>query len=76
MFDKSGFPSDDIEQLLVNKLKSISVDQLQQTIAKAVSELVGTDYYCEIISLEYGSQSKGKGAEIRLKIREKEKELF
>jgi hypothetical protein len=74
--ENSGFPGDDIEQLLVNKLKSVSTDQLQHKIAKAVSELTGTEYYCEIITIEYGSQSKGKGAEIRLKIREREKEIF
>ena len=38
---------------LINKLKSISVEELENTIAKAVSELIGEEYYCVISNISY-----------------------
>jgi hypothetical protein len=36
-----------------SKLKSVSVEKLQSTIATAVSELVGEPYDCAIDAIEY-----------------------
>jgi len=36
-----------------NKLKSISIEELENTIGKAVSELIGEEYYCVISKLSY-----------------------
>jgi hypothetical protein len=36
-----------------NKLKSISIHQLETAIAKAINELIGEDYECSISNLSF-----------------------
>jgi hypothetical protein len=55
----------DINKILHNKLKSISIDSLESGISKVVSELVGEDYKCSINNIKYTLFS---GADINLKI--------
>lgn len=55
----------DINKILHNKLKSISIDSLETGISKAISELVGEDYKCSIGNIKYTLFS---GAEINLKV--------
>lgn len=55
----------DVEKLLKNKLKSVSVGSLENAIAKVVSELVGEDYKCTIGEVKYTLFS---GADFHVKI--------
>jgi len=55
----------DVEKLLQNKLKSLSVADLEIGISKTVSELVGEDYKCTIGDVKYSMFS---GADFRVKI--------
>ena len=55
----------DVEKLLKNKLKSVSVGSLESAIAKVVSELVGEDYKCTIGEVKYTLFS---GADFHVKI--------
>jgi hypothetical protein len=55
----------DIEKLLKNKLKQQPIEKIEDAIAKAVSDLIGEDYNCDISSIKYTLFS---GAEITLKI--------
>ncbi|MFA3782241.1 hypothetical protein ABRY23_04170 [Melioribacteraceae bacterium 4301-Me] len=55
----------DVEKLLQNKLKSISISTLENSIAKVVSELVGEDYKCSISEVKYTLFS---GADFHVKI--------
>ncbi len=55
----------DMEKLLKNKLKSISVGELEDKIAEAISELVGEDYNCTISDVKYSLFS---GAEFKIKV--------
>ena len=55
----------DVEKLLKNKLKSVSVGSLESSIAKVVSELVGEDYKCTIGEVKYTLFS---GADFHVKI--------
>jgi hypothetical protein len=55
----------DINKILHNKLKSVSIDSLESGISKVVSDLVGEDYRCSIGNIKYTLFS---GAEINLKI--------
>ena len=55
----------DINKILHNKLKSVSIDSLEMGISKVVSDLVGEDYRCSIGNIKYTLFS---GAEINLKI--------
>jgi hypothetical protein len=55
----------DINKILHNKLKSVSIDSLESGISKVVSELVGEDYRCSIGNIKYTLFS---GADINLKI--------
>jgi|GEM_PF-577926 len=55
----------DINKILHNKLKSISIDSLETGISKAITDLVGEDYKCSIGNIKYTLFS---GAEINLKI--------
>ncbi|MAT56716.1 MAG: hypothetical protein K8F60_11695 [Melioribacteraceae bacterium] len=55
----------DVEKLLKNKLKSVSVGALEQGIGKVVSELVGEDYKCTINDVKYTLFS---GADLHIKI--------
>ncbi|GAB4129544.1 MAG: hypothetical protein Fur0015_03470 [Ignavibacteriales bacterium] len=55
----------DIDKLLKNKLKSVSVSDLENGISKVVSELVGEDYKCTISDVKYSLFS---GADFHIKI--------
>lgn len=55
----------DVDRLLKNKLKSVSVDSLEKGIAKVVSDLVGEDYRCTIGDVKYTLFS---GADFHIKI--------
>jgi len=55
----------DVEKLLKNKLKSVSIGSLENAIAKVVSELVGEDYKCAIGEVKYTLFS---GADFHVKI--------
>ena len=37
----------------INKIKSVSVDAIENAIAKALSELIGDAYDCSISNIEY-----------------------
>ncbi len=43
----------DVSKLLQNKLKTVSVADIENGIAKTVSELVGEDYKCTIGDVKY-----------------------
>ncbi len=55
----------DVDKLLKNKLKSVSIADLENGIAKVVSELVGEDYKCTIGEIKYTLFS---GADFHVKI--------
>ncbi len=55
----------DINKILHNKLKSVSIDSLESGISKVITDLVGEDYRCSIGNIKYTLFS---GAEINLKI--------
>ena len=55
----------DIDKLLKNKLKSVSIGALENGISKVVSELVGEDYKCTIGEVKYTLFS---GADFHVKI--------
>lgn len=55
----------DVDRLLKNKLKSVSVDALEKGIAKVVSDLVGEDYRCTIGDVKYTLFS---GADFHIKV--------
>lgn len=55
----------DVDKLLKNKLKNVSIGDLEDGIAKVVSELVGEDYKCTIGEVKYSLFS---GADLHVKI--------
>lgn len=55
----------DVDKLLKNKLKSVSVGSLENVIAKVVSDMVGEDYKCVIGEVKYTLFS---GADFHIKI--------
>jgi len=55
----------DVDKLLQNKLKALSVADLERGISNTVSDLVGEDYKCTIGDIKYTMFS---GAEFRVKI--------
>ena len=55
----------DVERLLQNKLKSLSIADLEIGIAKTVSDIVGEDYKCTIGDVKYTMFS---GADFHVKI--------
>jgi len=55
----------DVDKLLKNKLKSVSIGALENAISKAVSKLVGEDYKCNIDDVKYTIFS---GADFHIKI--------
>jgi len=55
----------DVNKLLQNKLKAISVADIENGVAKTVSELVGEDYKCTIGDVKYTMFS---GADFHIKI--------
>jgi hypothetical protein len=55
----------DVDKLLKNKLKAVSVGSLENAISKVVSEMVGEDYKCTIGEVKYTLFS---GADFHVKI--------
>ncbi len=55
----------DVDKLLKNKLKTISIGDIEDGIAKVVTELVGEDYKCNISDVKYTMFS---GADFHVKI--------
>lgn len=55
----------DVNKLLQNKLKGVSVGDLEAGISKAVADLVGEDYKCTIGEIKYTMFS---GADFHVKI--------
>ncbi len=55
----------DVDKLLQNKLKAVSVGSLENAISKVVSEMVGEDYKCTIGEIKYTMFS---GADFHVKI--------
>ena len=55
----------DVDKLLKNKLKLVSVGDLENKIATAVSDLIGEDYKCTIDDVKYTLFS---GADFRIKV--------
>ena len=55
----------DVDRLLKNKLKSVSVGDLEKTISDSVSSLLGEDYKCTIDDVKYTLFS---GADFHIKI--------
>lgn len=55
----------DVDKLLKNKLKAVSVGSLENAISKVVSNLVGEDYKCTIGEVKYTLFS---GADFHIKI--------
>jgi len=55
----------DVDRLLKNKLKSLSTADLEDGIAKVVTDMVGEDYKCTIGDVKYSMFS---GADFHVKI--------
>ena len=55
----------DVDKLLKNKLKSVSVGSLENAIAKVISDMIGEDYKCAIGEVKYTMFS---GADFHIKI--------
>ncbi len=55
----------DVDKLLKNKLKGLSIAELENSIAKVISEQVGEDYKCTIGEIKYTLFS---GADFHVKI--------
>jgi hypothetical protein len=55
----------DVDKLLKNKLKSVSIGSIESAISDAVSNIVGEDYKCTIDDVKYTLFS---GADFHVKI--------
>ena len=55
----------DVDRLLKNKLKSISIADLENGIAQVVTDMIGEDYKCTIGDVKYSMFS---GADFHVKI--------
>ncbi|PID61592.1 MAG: hypothetical protein CR986_02755 [Ignavibacteriae bacterium] len=55
----------DVNKLLKNKLKAVSIGDLETAISEAVSKIVGEDYKCAINDVKYSLFS---GADFHLKV--------
>ncbi|MBK7104395.1 MAG: hypothetical protein IPH62_03830 [Ignavibacteriae bacterium] len=55
----------DVDKLLKNKLKNLSVGELEKVISNSVSNLIGEDYKCTIDEVKYTLFS---GADFHIKI--------
>ena len=55
----------DVDRLLKNKLKSLSTADLENGIAKVVTDMIGEDYKCTIGDVKYSMFS---GADFHVKI--------
>jgi len=55
----------DVDKLLQNKLKAVSIADLEKGISKVVTDLIGEDYRCNISDVKYTMFS---GADFHVKI--------
>ncbi|MBZ0178276.1 MAG: hypothetical protein K8F36_03210 [Melioribacteraceae bacterium] len=55
----------DVDKLLKNKLKSVSVGSIESSISEAISKLVGEDYKATISDVKYTLFS---GADFHVKV--------
>ncbi|MBI5730698.1 MAG: hypothetical protein HY963_06115 [Ignavibacteriales bacterium] len=55
----------DVDKILKNKLKSVSVGSIENAVAKVISDMVGEDYKCTISEVKYTLFS---GADFHIKI--------
>ena len=55
----------DVDKLLKNKLKSVSVGSLESAISKVISDMIGEDYKCVIGEVKYTLFS---GADFHIKV--------
>lgn len=55
----------DVDKLLQNKLKNVSIASVESSISKVISDLVGEDYKCTIGEVKYTLFS---GADFHVKI--------
>lgn len=55
----------DVDKLLKNKLKSVSMTDLENSISESISKLVDEDYKCTISDVKYSLFS---GADFHLKV--------
>ncbi len=55
----------DVNKLLKNKLKDVSVGKIEEAVASAISRLVGEDYKCLVTDVKYSLFS---GADFHMKI--------
>lgn len=55
----------DVDKLLQNKLKALSIADLEKGISKVVTDLIGEDYKCNISDVKYTMFS---GADFHVKI--------
>jgi len=55
----------DVDKLLKNKLKAVSVGSLESAVAKVISDMVGEDYKCTISEVKYTLFS---GADFHIRI--------
>jgi hypothetical protein len=50
----------DAEEHVWNKLKTIDTKTLEKLWAKSISDLLGTEYRCDISSLSYGTLEQAR----------------
>jgi len=55
----------DVNKLLKNKLKNVTINKIEEAIANSISQLIGEDYKCTVTDVKYSLFS---GADIHLKI--------
>jgi hypothetical protein len=51
-----------------NKMKDVDVRTLEQTIAKAISDLIGVEFSCHIDSISFGDRSYENGAKFNVSL--------
>jgi hypothetical protein len=60
--------SPEIGATVNNKLKSIDVNTLETAIAKAISELLGAEYKCEVNDISYTDNYLSDSAKFRVNV--------
>ncbi len=68
--------SDELDDWFVNKLKLVNTRVLEQTIAKAVGEIVGIEFNCYISGVNYDNGISLQGAKFDVSLSEPRKERF
>lgn len=75
MFDLDK-ESEEIDDVFANKLKRVNVHVLEQTIAKAVGELVGVEFKCYISSINFDTGISIQGAKFDVSLSEPRDRMF